>query len=81
MDRGKFTICMVFVFSLVIGGDRSVEAQNSQKNNVSEIYETVSSIKLPSQDICGRTNVTHNRTVGRLGAELGSVRTNACFSK
>jgi len=31
MDGSKFIFCMVLVFSLGIGGDRSVKAQNSQK--------------------------------------------------
>jgi len=36
-----------------------------------EIYETVSSIKLPSQDTCGRSYVSHNLIVGGSFAELG----------
>jgi len=35
------------------------------------IYETVSSIKLPSQDTCGRNNVSRNLIVGGRLAELG----------
>lgn len=34
-------------------------------------YETVSSIKLPSQQTCGRTNASHIRIVGGNPAELG----------
>ncbi|XP_060870414.1 venom protease-like isoform X1 [Metopolophium dirhodum] len=36
-----------------------------------EIYETISSIKLPSQDTCGRSNVIRNRIAGGRLAELG----------
>lgn len=35
-------------------------------------YETVSSSKLPSQSTCGRTNVSHERIVGGIPAELGT---------
>jgi len=37
----------------------------------SAVYETVSSIKLPSQKTCGRTNTSHIRIVGGIPAELG----------
>jgi len=37
----------------------------------SAIYETVSSIKLPSQKTCGRSNSSHIRIVGGNPAELG----------
>jgi len=37
----------------------------------SAVYETVTSIKLPSQKTCGRTNSSHVRIVGGNPAELG----------
>jgi len=36
-----------------------------------EIYETVSSRKLPSQDTCGRSKITHDPIDGGKPAELG----------
>ncbi|XP_060870727.1 venom protease-like [Metopolophium dirhodum] len=39
---------------------------------VNQIYETVSSVKLPSQDTCGRSNVNHTLIVKERIAELGA---------
>lgn len=44
----------------------------------SAVYETVTSIKLPSQKTCGRTNSSHVRIVGGNPAELGiRLKTNS----
>jgi len=45
-----------------------------------EIYETVSSIKLPSQDTCGRSNVSQTLIFGGSFAELGiRLKINKCI--
>jgi len=44
---------------------------NESDSKVPDIYETVSTRKLPSQDTCGRSNITHELIDGGNTAELG----------
>lgn len=49
----------------------------SNESDSKAIYETVSSRKLPSQDTCGRSKITHDPIEGGKPAELGiSLKTN-----
>lgn len=60
-----------------LGGSNSNRPNNrpntgsSNNNNNNNYNENVSSIKLPSQSTCGKTNTSHIRIVGGNPADLG----------